>query len=141
MEKRPLLTEDQLNRASRYRNPYETEIINAQYPDAVYAPADPIPYKPFEETTATFVDTLEKFGEMLAELKLAKELAVDLEHHETRSYTGLVCLMQISTREKDWIVDTLKPWRAELQQLNQVFADPHILKVSRQYQRSPEQLN
>lgn len=66
---------------------------------------------------------------MLAELRQAKEIAVDLEHHDMHSYVGLVCLMQISTREKDWIVDTLRPWREELQILNQVFADPNILKV------------
>ena len=66
---------------------------------------------------------------MLAELKQAKEIAIDLEHHDMHSYIGLVCLMQISTRDKDWIVDTLRPWREELQILNQVFADPNILKV------------
>ena len=66
---------------------------------------------------------------MLSELKNAKEIAIDLEHHDKHSYIGLVSLMQISTREKDWIVDTLRPWREELQILNHVFADPKILKV------------
>ncbi len=66
---------------------------------------------------------------MLSELKQAKEIAVDLEHHDMHSYIGLVSLMQISTREKDWIVDTLKPWRENLQCLNEVFADPNIIKV------------
>lgn len=66
---------------------------------------------------------------MLAELRTAKEIAIDLEHHDTRSYIGLVSLMQISTREKDWIVDTLKPWRQDLQVLNEVFTDPKIIKV------------
>jgi exosome complex exonuclease RRP6 len=66
---------------------------------------------------------------MLAELKNAKEIAIDLEHHDVHSYHGLVSLMQISTRDKDWVVDTLQPWREELQQLNEVFADPTILKV------------
>ena len=66
---------------------------------------------------------------MLAELKLAKEIAVDLEHHDSHSYIGIVCLMQISTRGKDWIVDTLKPWRENLQILNEVFTDPNIIKV------------
>lgn len=66
---------------------------------------------------------------MLEELKLAKEIAVDLEHNDKNSYVGLVSLMQISTRDKDWIVDTLRPWRENLQILNQVFADPKILKV------------
>ena len=66
---------------------------------------------------------------MLEELRSAKEIAVDLEHHDARSYVGLVCLMQISTRERDWIVDTLKPWRRKLECLNEVFADPNILKA------------
>ena len=66
---------------------------------------------------------------MLQELKAAREIAVDLEHHEYRSYYGIVSLMQISTRDKDWIVDTLKPWREHLQVLNEVFTDPNILKV------------
>lgn len=66
---------------------------------------------------------------MLQELKQAKEIAIDLEHNDKNSYVGLVCLMQISTRNKDWIVDTLKPWRENLQVLNEVFADPSIVKV------------
>ena len=66
---------------------------------------------------------------MLEELKTAKEIAIDLEHHDHRSYVGFVSLMQISTRSKDWIVDTLKPWRRQLQILNEVFTDPGILKV------------
>lgn len=66
---------------------------------------------------------------MVQELKKATEIAVDLEHHDARTYTGIVCLMQISTRDKDWIVDTLRPWREELQILNQVFADPKIVKL------------
>ena len=94
--------------------------------------SDPVPYHPFETTEATFVDTPEAVASMLAELKTAKEIAVDLEHHDTRSYIGLVSLMQISTRDKDWVVDTLKPWRGELQVLNEVFADPNILKVGAQ---------
>ena len=67
---------------------------------------------------------------MLQELKTAKEIAIDLEHHDEHSYNGIVSLMQISTRDKDWIVDTLKPWRRDLEILNEVFADPQILKVS-----------
>lgn len=113
----------------RYKHPYETEILQLNYPDAVYKKADPIPYLPFESTSAIFVDTEEGVLEMLNELKSATEIAVDLEHHDTRSYVGLVSLMQISTRNKDWIVDTLKPWRQNLQVLNEVFADPKIVKV------------
>ena len=113
----------------RFRHPYETEILQLKYPDIVYQKADPIPYIPFENTAAIFVDTEEGVLDMLSELKSATEIAVDLEHHDARSYVGLVSLMQISTRYKDWIVDTLKPWRQNLQVLNEVFADPKIVKV------------
>lgn len=119
-------TEDGLQ---QYPHPYENEIAQYEYPSRVYTHADPIPYLPYESTTATFVDTEEAVEEMLEELKQAKEIAIDLEHHDMRSYIGVVSLMQISTRNKDWIVDTLKPWRRKLQCLNEVFADPNIVKV------------
>ncbi|KAF3490972.1 exosome component 3'-5' exonuclease [Arthroderma uncinatum] len=112
-----------------YNHPYSQEIAEFTYPESVYKSAEPMMYQPVETTKATFVDTLEGVHAMLAELKKAKEIAVDLEHHDSHVYHGIVCLMQISTREQDWIVDTLKPWRAELQVLNEVFADPSIVKV------------
>ena len=65
---------------------------------------------------------------MLAKLRQAKEIAVDLEHHSYRSYAGFVCLIQLSTRQEDWIVDTLVV-REELAELNEVFTDPEIVKV------------
>lgn len=51
------------------------------------------------------------------------------QHHSYRSFQGFVCLMQISTRTEDFIVDTLK-LRDELHVLNDVFTDPTIVKVS-----------
>ncbi|KFA75864.1 hypothetical protein S40288_01890 [Stachybotrys chartarum IBT 40288] len=112
-----------------YKHPYETEISRLEYPERLFQEAEPIPYQPAETTKAIWVDTFEGVLEMLQDLKSAKEIAVDLEHHDFRTYNGLVCLMQISTREQDWIVDTLRPWRHKLQVLNEVFADPSIIKV------------
>lgn len=114
---------------SSYEHPYEQEIKKSHYPSSTYSKVTPQMYTSFDSTVATFVNTMDGVREMLAELKSAKEIAIDLEHHDTHSYHGLVCLMQISTREKDWIVDTLLPWREELQILNEVFADPNIMKV------------
>jgi exosome complex exonuclease RRP6 len=34
------------------------------------------------------------------------EIAVDLEAHSYRSFLGFVCLMQLSTRDEDWLIDT-----------------------------------
>ncbi|CAD0085737.1 unnamed protein product [Aureobasidium mustum] len=117
------------NDVEHHPHPYQKEIEQYEYPSFVYTQAEPIPYHPYESTTAIFVDTEEKVDEMLQELKKAKEIAIDLEHHDSRSYIGIVSLMQISTRDKDWIVDTLQPWRRKLSKLNEVFADPNILKV------------
>ncbi|KAI3325633.1 hypothetical protein HD806DRAFT_490823 [Xylariaceae sp. AK1471] len=115
--------------STQYKHPYETEILSLEYPEAVFQQKEPTQYLPFESTTATFVDTYDGVLEMLGELKGATEIAIDTEHHDFRTYSGLLSLMQISTRKKDWIVDTLQPWRHKLEVLNEVFADPNIVKV------------
>ncbi|KAL8833447.1 MAG: hypothetical protein Q9170_004256 [Blastenia crenularia] len=115
--------------ATQYRHPYESEIKQSAYPDSTYLQSDPKPFSPFDSTDAVWVDSPEAVREMLQDLKKAKEIAIDLEHHEIHTYVGLVSLMQISTREKDWIVDTLVPWREDLQVLNEAFTDPRIIKV------------
>lgn len=117
------------NGCFRFKHPYETEILNLKYPASTYESRDPIPYQPIDKAPAIWVDTYEGVLDMLEELKQAKEIAVDLEHHDMRTYQGLLSLMQISTREKDWVIDTLQPWRHRLEILNEVFADPKILKV------------
>lgn len=114
---------------TRYKQPYAFEIENASYPDTLYKETVPTPFTWPDKSEPVWVDTEEGVQAMLEELKQAKEIAVDLEHNDKNSYVGMVCLMQISTRTKDWIVDTLKPWRENLQVLNEVFADPTIIKV------------
>ena len=64
----------------------------------------------------------------MEKLRNSNEIAVDLEYHSLRSYYGFVCLMQISTREEDFVIDTLA-LREELEALNEVFTDPSIIKV------------
>ena len=41
-------------------------------------------------------------------LSKAPIFAVDLEHHSYRTYRGFTCLIQISTREQDFVVDALR---------------------------------
>ncbi|KAH8880359.1 hypothetical protein GQ53DRAFT_543289 [Thozetella sp. PMI_491] len=124
-----LVTFTDENQNLQYKHPYETEIVQLQYPTTVHEQREPIKYLPVDSTSATWVDTYEGVLEMLEELKKAREIAIDLEHHDYRSYAGLLSLMQISTRDKDWIVDTLRPWRHKLEILNEVFADPGIIKI------------
>ena len=113
----------------QYCHPYEEEIRAYTFPDNVTTKRIPIKHDPLGQKSATFVDTEEQMLEMVEQLKHSTEVAVDLEHHDWRTYVGIVSLMQISTRDQDWIVDTLKPWRRKLELLNEIFADPSILKV------------
>ncbi|EPX74458.1 exosome subunit Rrp6 [Schizosaccharomyces octosporus yFS286] len=109
-------------------HPYGTEIKNNRYPPWVYEMVNPTDTGSVEETTPIWVDTEEALKDMLKELKQSNAIAVDLEHHDYRSFRGYVCLMQISNRKYDWVVDTLQ-LRDELQCLNVVFTDPKIVKV------------
>lgn len=88
----------------------------------------PIPYRSLEETPLTWVSTPVQLAELIDKLRKAREVAVDLEYHSYRTYSGFVCLMQISTREEDWIVDPFE-LRDELEDLNEIFTNPNIVKV------------
>ena len=79
-----------------------------------------------EETRLTFVDTFTALETMIQHLSAAKEIAVDLEHHQYRSFAGFTCLMQLSTREEDFIVDPLT-LRAHLgAALTPIFSNPEV---------------
>ncbi|CCJ31212.1 unnamed protein product, partial [Pneumocystis jirovecii] len=109
-------------------HPYEYEINNIKYSQELFKEKKPIDPIPFNDSKAIWVNTIQLLEEMVKNLKNATEIAVDLEHHDYRSYQGFVCLMQISTRNIDWIIDTLE-LREELEILNEVFTDPNIMKV------------
>ncbi|CDS03624.1 hypothetical protein LRAMOSA01026 [Lichtheimia ramosa] len=109
-------------------HPYEYEIEHLEYPDFMFEDKEPIMYEPFDTTSAIWVDNDEQLEEMMKDLATAREIAIDLEHHNYRSYQGFTCLMQISTRDQDYIVDTLV-LRDRLWQLNEHFANPNIVKV------------
>ena len=65
---------------------------------------------------------------LIKKLRCAKEFSVDLEHHDYRSFQGFTCLIQISTRNEDFLIDTIK-LRHELYRLNEAFTNPSIIKV------------
>ena len=60
-----------------------------------------------DETPLTYIDTLPALKELAGELGSACEVAVDLEAHSYRSFQGFCCLMQLSTRRADYLVDVL----------------------------------
>lgn len=110
-----------------YPQPYEDEIRKAKFP--AKANVDFVGPKPdWESTPFTFVNTPKLLNTMIAKLEKATEIAVDVEHHEYRTYLGLTCLVQISALGEDYIVDSLA-LRSEMQSLNRVFANPNIVKI------------
>ncbi|KAG9088085.1 exosome nuclease subunit, partial [Ceratobasidium sp. UAMH 11750] len=99
-------------------------------PPSLLKASPPSSISTFEDTPFTFVENSAQLASMMASLtdKDITEIAVDLEHHSLRTYKGLVCLIQISTRTQDWVVDALS-LRDELVALGEVLGDPRIAKV------------
>ncbi|XP_049945111.1 exosome component 10 isoform X1 [Schistocerca serialis cubense] len=123
------ITLEVTDEGERFCHPYEYELDRLRVPpqqlERVPAPQKPLPV---DETPLVVVERPEDVHIMLEDLRRYTEVAVDLEHHSYRSYQGLTCLMQLSTRDTDYIVDTLA-LRSDLQCLNDVFTDPKVVKV------------
>ncbi|KAE9619820.1 hypothetical protein Lal_00040436 [Lupinus albus] len=94
-------------------------------------PENVVPVKPpqLESTPFMFVEDVKSLKELADKLRSADEFAVDLEHNQYRSFQGLTCLMQISTRTEDFVVDTLKLRVHVGPYLRDVFKDPAKRKV------------
>lgn len=119
---------ERLERALQH--PYYYETRHLPYPTSMFTQSTPQKPKDFDDTPFEFVDTPEQLHAVVKDLLKAKEIAVDLEYHQVHSYYGFICLMQISTREKDWVIDTLT-LRHELREhkLGGVLVDPSVVKV------------
>lgn len=74
----------------------------------------------------SYVDTEEGLAALLERLQGVREVAVDLENHSKHSFQGFCCLMQLSTREEDFLLDALA-LRSHLgPALAPLFADPQV---------------
>ena len=111
-----------------HEHPYSYELENLEFSSGVLEPPNETSFRALSSTELEFVNTPEGFTQTLSELKECDELAVDLEHHSQRSYLGLTCLMQLSTRKKDYIIDTIA-LRRQMPKLLEIFANPNIIKV------------
>ncbi|CAE6200508.1 unnamed protein product [Arabidopsis arenosa] len=90
---------------------------------------EPVKPLPLEETPFKFVQEVKDLKELVAKLRGVEEFAVDLEHNQYRSFQGLTCLMQISTRTEDYIVDTFKLRIHIGPYLREIFKDPKKKKI------------
>lgn len=111
-----------------YLHPYEFELTKFVPNQSQLTNGTIVKPKKLEDTILMYVDKESDLNVMLKELEQAKEIAIDVEHHSYRTFQGITCLLQLSTREKDYIVDTLA-LREELHILNEVTANPKIVKV------------
>eukprot|EP00854_Cymbomonas_tetramitiformis_P000852 gene852-1344_t len=97
--------------------------------DQLAAPETPQLPRELESTPLTWVDTPLLLDKLAATLRDEAEIAVDLESHHYRSFQGFTCLMQISTRQEDFLVDVIA-LRAELRDaLGATFQNPAVTKV------------
>lgn len=72
------------------------------------------------------MDTEEELRGMADKLTGATEIAVDLEHHSFRTFQGITCLMQLSDRREDYIIDVIKLRHSVGPVLAPIFADPKV---------------
>lgn len=97
--------------------------------DKTISDVEPVKPPPVESTSFKIIQEVNDLKKLAATLREADEFAVDLEHNQYRSFQGLTCLMQISTRTEDFIVDTLKLKVHIGPYLREVFKDPTKRKV------------
>jgi len=115
-------------------NPYLYEIDQLELTESVTSVKQPI-QSPIEldATPFKYIDKLDDLIWLCDHLSKKnrsniKEISVDLEHHSYRSFLGFTCLMQISTRTQDFLVDTIK-LRSEMHRLNEIFTDWTLVKI------------
>ncbi|XP_050437071.1 exosome component 10 [Adelges cooleyi] len=111
-----------------YKHPYETELLEFKVPEEHLKVTIAIKPESLDKTKFVEVFTEDQLSLMISELKSVRELAIDLEAHNYRSYQGFTCLMQISTRNADYIIDTLE-LRDKMHDLNEVLTNPAVVKV------------
>ncbi|KAL7614831.1 protein RRP6-like 2 [Lactuca sativa] len=97
--------------------------------DKTVSDVEPVKPPPVESTSFKIIQEVKDLKQLAATLREVDEFAVDLEHNQYRSFQGLTCLMQISTRTEDFIVDTLKLRVHIGPYLREVFKDPTKRKV------------
>uniref|UniRef100_A0A1B6DM44 HRDC domain-containing protein n=1 Tax=Clastoptera arizonana TaxID=38151 RepID=A0A1B6DM44_9HEMI len=121
-----------INEEEGFTHPYQHEIdaFVQSLSDKDFKKMNPIKPRPLQQTPLLYVDTEKTLNILIEELRAdeRKELAVDVEYHSYRSFQGFTCLIQLSTRTKDYIVDTIA-LRDKLYILNEFFTDPSITKV------------
>src|SRR2546421_631797 len=75
----------------------------------------------------TIISTEHQLNTLVDQLKSEPLIAVDSESNSLYAYKQRVCLIQLSTRNGDWVIDPLAI--KDLSALAPLMADPNIEKV------------
>jgi exosome complex exonuclease RRP6 len=118
----------------RFENVYSSEIKMAlkhqvgRSKQVTLDEIESVPFKPLDATELDFVTTEGQLEKLIEEVTRLGEVAIDLEHNDFRSYRGITCLIQLSTREKDYIIDPFGLFDS-ITRLNRITTNPNIRKV------------
>ncbi|KAI0558304.1 exosome component 10 Rrp6 [Gracilaria domingensis] len=112
-------------------HPYDNEIASAlQEMSAREFKLEQVTmYKSMQATPCAFVSTEEELFNIVERLRTASCIAVDLENHSARSFQGFTCLIQVSTRNEDFVIDALQLRGSIHRALAPIFTDDTIIKV------------
>jgi exosome complex exonuclease RRP6 len=87
------------------------------------------PFKSIEQSRFVYIDNDQALDMMIDDIVVnSKDVAIDLEHHDLRSFLGFTCLIQISTRDTDYLIDPFNIFKS-IHRINRFTTDPRILKV------------
>ena len=76
---------------------------------------------------AEFIKSRDALEALVARLRGESRIAVDTESNSMHAYRGTTCLIQLSTRAEDWLIDPLVI--DDISALGEIFAAPTIEKV------------
>ncbi|GMH28990.1 hypothetical protein Nepgr_030833 [Nepenthes gracilis] len=113
---------------SSFIHPLENQSV-LDFVDQNIGDIEPMKSLPTESTPFKLVEEVMDLKLLAAKLRNVNEFAVDLEHNQYRSFQGLTCLMQISTRTEDFVIDTLKLRIQIGPYLREIFKDPAKKKI------------
>jgi exosome complex exonuclease RRP6 len=117
--------------SSWYANPYAAELAEFHPTEVQLLPRETGMPAPLHQTPCTWVATEQALHAVAQKLSGVDEFGVSVVEHSYRSYRGFIALMQISTRDEDFLLDALE-LRRSLPALNDAFTNPRITKVMHQ---------
>ena len=119
-------------------HPYRMEITTLSWKEQRWiAPPTRPKISVVENLVGNWIDTEEQLQQMVHVIlnNTITTIAVDLEAHNHRSFTGMVCLLQLSFKHHitgdviNYLIDTLQLWNCLSTHLATVFTNPNIVKV------------